>query len=184
MVEALTEDTRMNFPEAGFAIDIPSGWTVQTAEAVRAHQGRVAEGLEDANIPLLTATRYSAMPERVNPTVSVVYGALPKGAPAEPSKLLEALIVPMANMFEDFQYLEPPKDSKPFGHEGAWCAAAYTLNHGAEEKALPVSSSVWLVVQGEAMLLISVAVPPQPDPDWGDGIEHMLGSIEIAHANA
>lgn len=175
----LAETTTVTIDALGFSVEIPKGWVLQSDEEVKDNRDRavalnVDQRVQEAGMPVVAASRYPRDPGEITPTVQVIYRAA-LSADASPAQTLEALMAPMAEMFNDFAMAGEVQEATLAGRRAAHGQATYRLGFSWEEDK-DVLSDMWLVPQGDHMFLIGFSGPASGD----NAFESILSSMRFA----
>jgi len=171
---------------AGFTICKPECWSFQSAEAIA--ENRASARMKDkeleklvrerANAPLVALTRFPEPYDDLNPSVQVMFRPLGQLADTAPDELMEIVIGPLQNAFEDFTVIEEIQETTVGGQAAAYMRAKYTVANagGREFKTL---ARLWIVPRGSFMFMISMSGPQKGPHVSEEEFQLVLDSIVI-----
>ena len=158
---AAAAQERVDSPEAGIALTVPTGWHKATLEQVQANRERVR--LPDAQLqqalttrsalPLFTFTKHEEPYPGLNPSIQVTLRA---GLPGTASELLTAALEPLRRGLLDFRIVSPVQSTQVGGWPAAHARTSYTLKN-TQGQSFRVLSRMWLVPRGRLMFLIGMS---------------------------
>ncbi|PHS19556.1 MAG: hypothetical protein COA86_04570 [Kangiella sp.] len=141
---------------AEFSVVKPDEWQFATAEQNLENLKRMEMNDKDfhkamvkyATTPLVVIMKYPEPFDDLNPSFKVNIKPLGRLKGADPKKILKLFLPKISKMFEDFELIQAPKDTKVSGNDAAYMRINYSMKI-QDGRVFPTTSEMWIVPRGQ-----------------------------------
>jgi len=148
----------------GFKVIKPKGWHITTSKEYAENLGKIdindpkLKNLvqRNANIPVITYTKYQEPYNDLNPGFKVNIYPLGKLDPDNPVKILEVLLPNLQKVLKDYKLTVPPKETTVSGLKASYMQVFYTLVT-SDGSSFPSCTEMWVVPKRNFFLALGVA---------------------------
>lgn len=145
----------------GFKVTKPNDWQFVTADENLENIKKVQMNdqefqqlmLKYSTAPLVAIMKYPEPYEDLNPSFKVNIKPLGKLKGTEPKNILSLIIPQFEKMFQDFNLVQPPTDTKVAGLDAAYMHINYSLVI-PDGRVFPTASELWIVPRGDYFFMI------------------------------
>ena len=145
----------------GFKVTKPNDWQFVTADENLENIKKVQMNdqefqqlmLKYSTASLVAIMKYPEPYEDLNPSFKVNIKPLGKLKGTEPKNILSLIIPQFEKMFQDFNLVQPPTDTKVAGLDAAYMHINYSLVI-PEGRVFPTASELWIVPRGDYFFMI------------------------------
>ena len=145
----------------GFKVTKPNDWQFVTADENLENIKKVQMNdqefqqlmLKYSTAPLVAIMKYPEPYEDLNPSFKVNIKPLGKLKGTEPKNILSLIIPQFEKMFQDFNLVQPPTDTKVAGLDAAYMRINYSLVI-PDGRVFPTASELWIVPRGDYFFMI------------------------------
>ncbi|KIM11921.1 MAG: hypothetical protein KU37_03455 [Sulfuricurvum sp. PC08-66] len=169
-----------------FKITKPSDWQFVTAQENLENLKKVQmkddeykqHVLKYSTAPLVAMTKYPEPFEDLNPSIKVNIKPLGQLKGVDPKQILGLILPQFQKMFQDFNLVQPPMDTKVGSLNAAYVRINYTLEI-PDGRAFPTSSQLWIVPRGDYFFLIGAGTRQDEKTGSREEIEKILSTIVL-----
>ena len=145
----------------GFKVTKPNDWQFVTADENLENIKKVQMNdqefqqlmLKYSTASLVAIMKYPEPYEDLNPSFKVNIKPLGKLKGTEPKNILSLIIPQFEKMFQDFNLVQPPTDTKVAGLDAAYMHINYSLVI-PDGRVFPTASELWIVPRGDYFFMI------------------------------
>jgi hypothetical protein len=170
----------------GFKVTKPAEWQFITAEENLENLKKVQMNdaefqqlmLKYSTVPLVAIMKYPEPFDDLNPSFKVNIKPLGQLKGADPKQILNLLLPQFQKIFEDFNLVQPPMDTKVSGLNAAYMRINYSLVIPDGRK-FPTSSELWIVPRGDFFFMIGAGTRQDEKTGSRNDIQNILSSVVL-----
>ena len=129
-----------------------------------------------STVPLVVIMKYPEPFDDINPSFKVNIKPLGRLKGTDPKKILKLLLPQFSKIFEDFELIQAPVDTKVSGDAAAYMRINYSMKT-QDGRVFPTTSEMWIVPRGDYFFMIGSGTRQDEKTGSRSEIERIVSSI-------
>lgn len=180
------ETNQFESTTVGFKLTKPTEWQFVTAEENLENLKKIQmddkefhqQMIKYSTVPLVALMKYPEPFDDLNPSFKVNIKPLGQLKGADPKQILNLILPQFKKVFQDFELVQEPMNTKISGLAAAYMRINYSLTIPDGRK-FPTASELWIVPRGDFFFMIGAGTRQDEKTGSRKDIQNIIKSIAL-----